>query len=36
VLTQGDLPLYKSHRFEEGVKKWMINQIKKRENEFKD
>lgn len=24
VLTQGELPLYKSHKFEEGIKKWMI------------
>ena len=24
ITAVGDLPLYKSHKFEEGVKKWMI------------
>ena len=28
--------MYKSQRFEEGIKKWMINQIKTRENDFKE
>lgn len=23
VNAQGDLPLYKNHKFEEGIKKWM-------------
>ena len=32
---QGDLPLYKSHRFEEGIKNWLTNSITQREKEFK-
>jgi hypothetical protein len=31
----GDLPLYKNHKFEEGIKKWMTLQIAQREQEFK-
>jgi hypothetical protein len=36
VSAQGDLPLYRSHQFETGVKKWMTLQIAQRENEFKN
>jgi hypothetical protein len=35
VNAKGDLPLYKSHKFEEGVKKWLIDQIAIREADFK-
>lgn len=35
VNAQGDLPLYKNHLFEEGIKKWMTLQIAQREQEFK-
>lgn len=35
VNAQGDLPLYKSRTFEEGIKKWMKKEISKREKEFK-
>jgi hypothetical protein len=34
VEASGDLPLYKSHRFEEGIKKWMKEEIHKREKNF--
>ena len=36
VNAEGDLPLYKSHQFETGIKKWMTLQIAQRENEFKN
>ena len=35
VSVQGDLPLYKSREFEEGIKKWMTSQMTDREAEFK-
>jgi len=35
VDAKGDLPLYRSHQFEEGIKAWMINQISLREKDFK-
>jgi len=35
VNTSGDLPLYKSLAFEEGIKKWMKKEISKREKDFK-
>jgi len=34
--TSGDLPLYKTHKFETGIKKWMVAQISQREAEFKE
>lgn len=27
VSVEGELPLYKSHQFEEGIKKWMLSEI---------
>jgi hypothetical protein len=36
VHAEGDLPLYKSHQFEEGIKKWMKDQISSREKQFKE
>ena len=35
VSVQGDLSLYKSREFEEGIKKWMTSQMAHREAEFK-
>lgn len=35
VNAQGELPLYKNRKFEEGIKKWMTLQIAQREAEFK-
>lgn len=35
VSAFGDLPLYKSHEFEKSVKKWFINQLNKRQDDFK-
>ena len=32
VNAKGDLPLYKSHQFETGIKKWMTLQISQRES----
>lgn len=34
VIAKGDLPLYKSHKFEEGVKKFMIDRLKDFEKLF--
>lgn len=36
VSAFGDLPLYKSHRFETAVKQNFVQQLKKRQNDFKD
>ena len=36
VNAKGDLPLYKSHGFEEQVKKWFVRELSKREKDFKD
>ena len=27
INTQGDLPIYKSHKFEEGIKTWITNEL---------
>jgi hypothetical protein len=35
VDVTGDLPVYKSHAFEEGIKEWMNLEISRRENMFK-
>ena len=35
VTATGDLPLYKSRTFEEGIKKWMKKEITNREKDFK-
>ena len=32
---EGDLPVYKSHQFEESVKKWLTDSLKEREDDFK-
>lgn len=34
VQGEGDLPLYKQHQFEEGVKTWLSQQLTQREREF--
>lgn len=34
VVFQGDLPLYKKHQFEEGLKTWMQSNLKLREEQF--
>jgi hypothetical protein len=34
--TSGELPLYKTAKFETGIKKWMISQMSQREAEFKE
>ncbi len=36
VNALGDLPLYKSHGFEEQVKRWLVRELSKREKDFKD
>lgn len=36
VKARGDLPLYKSHGFEEKVLKWFVQELSKREKDFKD
>lgn len=36
VNAKGDLPLYKSREFEQGIKNWMIDHIRNREIEFKE
>ncbi|CDW76437.1 UNKNOWN [Stylonychia lemnae] len=35
VSAFGDLPLYQSHQFELAVKKWFVNQLNKRQGDFK-
>jgi len=35
VNATGDLPLYKSRSFEDGVKKWMKKEMANREKDFK-
>ena len=35
IKTQGDLPLYKTRTFEQGIRNWMIEHIRNREKEFK-
>lgn len=32
---EGDLPVYKSHEFEESIKKWLTDSLKEREDDFK-
>ena len=34
IITKGDLPLYKAHKFEEGIKNWFQSQLIEREREF--
>ena len=36
VQAHGDLPLYKSRKFEEGIKNWMISQIEERQKQFRE
>jgi hypothetical protein len=36
VSAQGDLPLYKSHTFEQSVKRWFVSQLSTRETYFKN
>jgi hypothetical protein len=35
VNAKGDLPLYQARNFEEGIKKWMKEEISLREKDFK-
>ena len=35
IKLEGELPVYKTHRFEESIKKWMISSLKERETDFK-
>jgi len=35
VNAKGDLPLYRSRTFEEGIKTWMKKEISNREKDFK-
>lgn len=35
VSASGSLPLYKSHDFEKAVKKWFVQQLNKRQGDFK-
>lgn len=32
---KGDLPVYKTHKFEESIKKWMTESLSEREKDFK-
>ena len=34
IKGEGDLPLYRQHQFEEGVKKWLTSQLTQREKDF--
>lgn len=34
IKGEGDLPLYKQHKFEEGIKKWLTGQLSLREKDF--
>ena len=34
INTQGDLPIYKSHKFEEGIKAWITNELTSYEKGF--
>lgn len=35
IKLEGDLPVYKTHRFEESIKKWLTDSLKEREEDFK-
>jgi len=35
VKLEGDLPIYKTHQFEVGLKKWMNSTLSEREKDFK-
>ena len=35
IKVEGELPLYKSYQFEQGIKTWMKSQMLHREREFK-
>ena len=32
---EGSLPVYRNNQFEKGIRKWLKESLKKRENEFK-
>ena len=34
IKGEGDLPLYKQHKFEEGIKQWLTSQLSQREKDF--
>ena len=35
IESTGDLPLYKTHQFEEGIKTWFLASLSEREKDFK-